>query len=121
MPRKFFRKYLPDAETVRSNRMIAMFGGLLRHPSLWCLTRRSVSGAVAIGLFAGLVPGPLQMLVAALIAVPLRKNLPVALIMTLYTNPFTIVPPLFCTCFMISISPASSHTPLHSGQMSIFT
>ena len=26
------------------------------------------------------------------LAVPLRKNLPVALIMTLYTNPFTIVP-----------------------------
>ncbi len=92
MPRKHFRKYLPDAGRVRSHRMIAMFGSLLHHHNLWHLNRESVAGGVAIGLFAGLVPGPFQMLVAALLAVPLRKNLPVALLTTLYTNPFTIVP-----------------------------
>ncbi len=92
MPRKLFRKYLPDPESLRSSRMVGAFGRWLHHPNLWHLNRRSVSGAVAIGLFAGLVPGPLQMLTALLLAVPLRKNLPVALIMTLYTNPFTIVP-----------------------------
>lgn len=92
MPRKYFRKYLPDPEVVRSSRMVAAFGSWLQHPNLWHLNRRSVSGAVAIGLFSGLVPGPLQMLTALLLAVPLRKNLPVALLVTLYTNPFTIVP-----------------------------
>lgn len=64
----------------------------LDHPALWQLNRDSVAGAVAIGLFSGLVPGPLQMLSAMLLAVPLRKNLPVALLVTFYTNPFTIVP-----------------------------
>ena len=92
MPRKYFRKYLPDPEAVRSSRMVAWFGSWLQHPNLWHLNRRSVSGGVAIGLFSGLVPGPLQMLTAALLAVPLKKNLPVALIVTFYTNPFTIVP-----------------------------
>ena len=92
MPRKYFRKYLPDPELVRSSRAVATFGSWLKHPNLWHLNRRSVSGAVAIGLFAGLVPGPLQMLTALLLAVPLKKNLPVALAVTLYTNPFTIVP-----------------------------
>jgi len=92
MPMKFLRKHLPDADTVRSKRYVAMFGSLLNHPSLWCFNRVSVPGAVAIGLFAGLVPGPLQMLTALLIAIPLKKNLPVALLMTLYTNPLTIVP-----------------------------
>jgi uncharacterized protein (DUF2062 family) len=77
---------------VRSKRYVAMFGSLLNHPNLWCFNRVSVPGAVAIGLFAGLVPGPLQMLTALLIAIPLKKNLPVALLMTLYTNPLTIVP-----------------------------
>ena len=48
-----------------------------------------------MGLFAGLVPGPLQMLTAALLAVPLRVNLPVALVTTFYTNPFTIGPLYF--------------------------
>ena len=92
MPRKLFRKYLPSAESVRGNRWVAMFGTLLHHPNLWHLNRDSVAGAVAIGLFSGLVPGPLQMLTALILAIPLRRNLPVALLMTLYTNPFTIVP-----------------------------
>ena len=92
MPRKFFRKYLPDAAKVRSYRIVRMFGSLLHHPNLWHLNRESVAGGVAIGLFAGLVPGPFQMLTAALLAVPLHRNLPVALATTLYTNPLTIVP-----------------------------
>lgn len=92
MPRKFFRKYLPSHESVRRNRHIARFGTLLHHPNLWHLNRHSVAGGVAIGLFSGLVPGPFQMLTAALLAVPLRVNLPVALFTTLYTNPFTIGP-----------------------------
>ena len=92
MPRKFFRKYLPDGDTVRANRYLAWLGTWLDHPNLWHLNRHSVAGGVAIGLAAGLVPGPLQMLTAALLAVPLKKNLPVALLTTLYTNPFTIVP-----------------------------
>ena len=92
MPRKYFRKYLPDAATVREHPWIGRFGSLLHHPNLWHLNRSSVAGGVAIGLFSGLVPGPLQMLTALLLAVPLKKNLPVALLTTLYTNPFTIVP-----------------------------
>lgn len=92
MPRKFLRKHLPNAAEVRKNRLVAMFGTLLHHPNLWHLNRDSVAGAVAIGLFAGLVPGPLQMLAALILAVPLHRNLPVALLLTLYTNPFTIVP-----------------------------
>jgi len=92
VPRKFFRKYLPDPEAVRSSRMVAAFGSWLQHPNLWHLNRRSVAGAVAIGLFCGLIPGPLQMLCALLLAIPLRRNIPVALVVTFYTNPFTIVP-----------------------------
>jgi uncharacterized protein (DUF2062 family) len=92
VPRKHFRRYLPDAAAVRANRWLARFGAWLHHPNLWHLNRDSVAGGVAIGLFAGLVPGPLQMLTAALLAIAFRRNLPVALIVTLYTNPFTIVP-----------------------------
>jgi uncharacterized protein (DUF2062 family) len=92
VPRKFFRKYLPDVDTLRNSRLVKPFGSWLQHPNLWCLNRRSVCGAVAIGLFCGLIPGPLQMLGALLLAIPLRKNIPVALLATLYTNPLTIVP-----------------------------
>jgi uncharacterized protein len=92
VPRKYFRKYLPDPEVVLAKRWAAPFRPWLGHPNLWHLNRRSVSGAVAIGLFAGLIPGPLQMLTALLLAIPFRRNIPVALVATLYTNPLTIVP-----------------------------
>jgi uncharacterized protein (DUF2062 family) len=92
VPPKFFRKYQPALDAIRNHPLCVRHASWLRHPRLWHLNRRSVPGAVAIGLFAGLVPGPLQMLVALLLAVPLRQNVPVALVTTLYTNPLTIVP-----------------------------
>lgn len=94
MPRKLFRKYLPSRETIRQNRCVACFGPRLQHHNLWLLHRRSAAGGVAAGLFAGLVPGsnPVQFLVAALLAVCFRVNLPIAVMVTLYSNPLTVVP-----------------------------
>jgi uncharacterized protein len=92
MPRNLFRRYLPSHESVRQNRWIRFFGPALHHHNLWHLHRRSAAGGVAVGMFCGLVPGPFQMISAALFAVIFRVNLPVAVITTLYTNPLTIVP-----------------------------
>jgi len=92
MPRKHFRRFLPSHESIKRNRYIAFFGSALHHHNLWHLNRRSVAGGVAVGLFCGLIPGPLQMLSAALLAIILRVNLPVAAASTWYTNPLTIVP-----------------------------
>ena len=92
MPRKYFRRFLPTHASIQENRWLGWFNAYLKHPNLWHLNRHSVAGGVAIGLFAGLVPGPLQMLAASLIAIPMHVNLPVALLTTLYTNPVTILP-----------------------------
>lgn len=93
--RKHLKRYIPDHEAVRSNRWLAIFGDTLLHPRLWHLNRHSAAGGVAVGLFCGLVPGPLQMLSAAILAVIFKVNLPLALVSTLYTNPLTIVPLYF--------------------------
>lgn len=90
--RKFLHQFLPHHDSVKDNRWLKPFGRWLHQPNLWHLHRRSVAGGVAVGLFCGLIPGPLQMIGAALLAVLFRVNLPVALFTTLYTNPFTIVP-----------------------------
>ncbi|MBM4181848.1 MAG: DUF2062 domain-containing protein [Betaproteobacteria bacterium] len=89
MPRKFFRKYLPDHESIREHRHLRWARPLLKHPNLWHLNRNSVAGGVAVGMFGGLIPGPVQMLTAAILAIVFRVNLPVAVLSTLYTNPFT--------------------------------
>ena len=97
MLRKFFRKILPDAESIKHNRYIRFFGSPLQHPNLWHLNRRSVAGGVAVGLFTGLIPGsnPVQFTAAVILSMIFRINLPVALFVTFYTNPFTIVPLYF--------------------------
>ena len=92
MPRKFFKRYMPSVDKVRQVRALHLFGDALFHPALWHLNRRSAAGGVAVGMFCGLIPGPLQMLGAGIVAVLFRVNLPVALLTTLYTNPVTIVP-----------------------------
>ena len=95
VPKKYLKKLLPSHESIRQNRWLRLLGARLQHHNLWHLHRRSVSGGVAVGMFCGLIPGPLQMIGAALLAVLLRVNLPVAMFTTLYTNPFTIVPLYF--------------------------
>jgi uncharacterized protein (DUF2062 family) len=92
MARKLFRKVMPSVDKVREFRALGMFGDALFHPALWHLNRRSAAGGVAVGLFCGLIPGPLQMLGAAIVCLVIRVNLPVAIVTTVYTNPFTIVP-----------------------------
>lgn len=90
--RRLLKRHLPDHQTLAANRWLAPFGDTLLHPRLWHLNRHSAAGAVAVGMFCGLIPGPFQMLGAALCCVLFRVNLPLALLTTLYTNPFTIVP-----------------------------
>ena len=90
--KKLLRKFLPHHDAIDASRWLKLLGPSLRRADLWHLNRRSVAGGVAIGLFCGLIPGPIQMIAAALCSVWLRGNLPVALFTTLYTNPFTIVP-----------------------------
>ena len=74
--------------------MIRLFGAPLQQSNLWHLNRRSVAGGVAVSMFTGLVPGsnPVQFAAAAIVSTIFRVNLPVAVFVTLYTNPFTIVP-----------------------------
>jgi len=90
--RRYLKKYLPDHETICRNPWLRPFESSLLHPRLWHLNRHSAAGAVAAGLFCGLIPGPLQMIGAAICALIFRVNLPLAMFVTLYTNPFTIVP-----------------------------
>ncbi len=94
MLRKYLRRVLPSHQSVLDNRYVARFGSRLQHHNLWHLHRRAVAGGVAAGMFAGLIPGsnPVQFTAGALLAISFKVNLPLAMLVTLYSNPFTIVP-----------------------------
>lgn len=82
------RKNMPTRETLEGNRFTRH---LARRQELWRFTRRSVPRGVAIGLLVGifaLIPG-IQMIGAALMCVPGRGNIPIAVAMTFLSNPAT--------------------------------
>jgi uncharacterized protein (DUF2062 family) len=111
MIRRKLRKALPTPESIRDHHWLRWCAPLLAHPRLWHLHRRSVALGVAIGLVTGLIPGPVQMLTAALIAIPLRANIPVAAFTTLYTNPITFVP-LYLLAYSIGRAVTGDASPL---------
>jgi uncharacterized protein (DUF2062 family) len=90
--RQWTRRFQPVIDRLTSNPTIRRYVPALASPSLWHLNRRSTARAVAIGLFCGLIPGPLQMVGAVALCLVFRSNFPLSVITTLYTNPFTIVP-----------------------------
>lgn len=94
MPKKFIRRYLPDYHKIRSHKHLKVFGDLIHDPNLWHLNRRSVAGAMTVGLFSAFIPVPFQMVIAAAFAIPARVNLPISVALVWVTNPVTM-PPLF--------------------------
>ena len=97
MPKRLLRRYLPDKNWIREHRHLRVFGDRLHDPNLWHLNRRSVAGAMGIGVFTAFIPVPGQMLIAAAAAIWLRINLPVAVVMVWITNPVTVPPMFFFT------------------------
>lgn len=101
MPRKFIRKYMPDHDKIRNHvQLNRVFSNLLHDPNLLHLNRRSVSSAFAVGLFIAFVPIPFQMLLAAAVAILLRCNLPISVMLVWITNPFTMAP-IFFFCYKV--------------------
>ena len=93
MPKRFLRRYLPTPKELRGYSSLRFaLGSRLHDPDLWHLNRRSASGAVAVGLFVAWIPLPIQMIVAGLIALAVRVNLPVSVLMVWVSNPLTMGP-----------------------------
>jgi len=90
--RKRLKRILPDHESVRANRLLGPLRHVLGDQRLWHVNRRGISLGLAIGVFFGLLIPIAQILFAAAAAITLRANVPVAVVSTFITNPFTFAP-----------------------------
>ncbi len=100
MPKKLFKRLMPDHHTIRHHKQLQFLGTLLHDPNLFHINRRSISGAVAVGLFCAWVPIPFQMVLAAIVAIFVRVNLPISAILVWISNPFTM-PPMFYFAYLV--------------------
>ena len=68
-PRTILRRYLGDRESITKSRAAGWLGARLHDSEVWHLGRRSVAGGVSLGFFLAFIPLPIQMLVAAPLAI----------------------------------------------------
>ncbi len=100
MPRKFIQRFMPNHEVIRRQKVLRIFGNVLYNPNLWVINRRSASGAFALGLFIAFVPLPIQMIMAAGLAIILGVNLPLSISLVWISNPITM-PVMFYGCYKV--------------------
>lgn len=100
MPRRFLKRYLPNHQSVAARRELRWLGRMLEDPFLLHLNRRSVAGGAAVGLFVAFMPIPVQMILAAVLAIVLRVNLVISIALVWISNPLTM-PAMFYFTYMV--------------------
>jgi uncharacterized protein len=87
----WLHRQAPTRESFERSRFLRPFAHRVFHPALWRFTRRSVPRGVALGLLVGiflLIPG-VQIAGVALLALPVRANIPIGAAMTFLSMPAT--------------------------------
>lgn len=100
MPRRLIKRYMPDEATIKEHPHLSKLGSALHNPNLWHLNRNSVSLAFLVGIFCAFLPIPMQMIVAAVLAILIHSNLPISVGLVWITNPLTI-PPIFYFTYLV--------------------
>ncbi|QNE30970.1 DUF2062 domain-containing protein [Sphingomonas sp. NBWT7] len=91
---------LPTRESMEQSRMLRPVAHRVLAPALWRFTRRSVPRGVALGMVTGILFPVAQIPFSALLALPVRANIPAAALTTFITNPLT-TPPLWVAAYYI--------------------
>ncbi|MEM7692423.1 MAG: DUF2062 domain-containing protein [Pseudomonadota bacterium] len=100
MPRQTLKNLMPTPARLRESGALEPLGEWIYSSNFWHLNRYSASMAFFVGLFLAFIPVPGQMLLAALAAILLRCNLPIAVGLVWITNPLTI-PAIFYLAYQV--------------------
>ena len=95
MPRRFFKRALPDPHKIQNASYMRPLKSFTTNRQLWITKRRNVVWGLAIGVFCGFQPIPAHFMLAVILAIWLKANLPMAVVVTLFNNPLTMFPVYF--------------------------
>ena len=123
MAKNVIKRIFPKLDSVKEEKILKIFGPAVLQANLWHINKKSVSRGFAIGTFCAFLPIPgVQMILAAFLSITFAANLPLAVILTWITNPFTYIPIVY---FAIKIGGifinAESTYEIKSEQINIFT
>ena len=121
--RRWFRQLEPRVIASLKGPMFDRIKPWLDQHDVFNFNRKPLALGVAIGMFCGLIPGPLQVLGTAVLCCWWRGNVIAGAAATMYTNPLTIVP-LYALAFKVGqwVLPGQYTLPplpnmsLHNGQ-----
>jgi uncharacterized protein (DUF2062 family) len=116
MPKKILKRIVPSPVRIRRIKVLGVLGNWVYASNLWHLNRYSASMAFFVGLFVAFMPVPGQTIVAALLAVWVRCNLPLAVTLVFITNPLTMAPIFFLS---YEIGALMVDVPLQEVQMEL--
>jgi uncharacterized protein (DUF2062 family) len=100
MPKKALKMIVPSPARMREIKSLRVLGDWVYAGNLWHINRYSASMAFFIGPFVAFMPIPGQMLLAALLAVLVRCNLPLSVGLVWITNPVTM-PAIFYLAYKV--------------------
>jgi uncharacterized protein len=98
MPRRWIKKFAPHPHALLERWPLRLFRARLLHldPKLWTLHRRGVTAGFGAGLAICFMPLPIHTLLAILVGIIWRINIPAIIAGTLMANPLTMVPLYYC-------------------------
>lgn len=100
---KWIKSCLPTKESLKKSRTFSWVSNWLKgRPYLWQFQKHSVSSGIAISLFVAFLPLPFEMLIVTLLAITFHANLPISILSTWITNPFTLIPANYA-CYRVGV------------------
>ncbi len=91
-PKQKLQRYFSNRDAILNSRVGRWLGEYLHAPEIWHFGRRAVAGGVGLGFFLAFMPLPMHMLIAMLLSLLCRTNLPVTVAAVWIANPITVAP-----------------------------
>ncbi len=92
MARQYLRRISRQYRRNQAAWYLRPFSAVLRHPRYFAVNRRSVTGAIAIGVFISMLPVPGHTPIAVIAALLAGVNLSVAALAAWANSPLTLIP-----------------------------
>jgi len=93
--KSIFIRIIPDEEKIQNLKSLRILKNFLQDPEIFHLTRHSAAGGVSTGLFIAFLPVPGHTILAAIMSILFRINLPLCVIFAWTTNPVTFAPAFY--------------------------